>query len=117
MASLDKPSDSASPPEQPASEAFAKAIASLPSELLALFNDLPESAPSADTDSQLCLDMHKLLTVLDPLVAQRWHWRDSRKVLTNLRVIQENRRLASEIILEQSQTVSKPRQVPMSCVL
>ncbi|KAI0713288.1 tRNA isopentenyltransferase [Earliella scabrosa] len=109
MASLDKPSDSVPPPVQPASEAFAKAIASLPPELLTLFNDLPDSAPSADTDSQLCLDMHKLLTMLDPLVAQRWHWRDSRKVLTNLRVIQENRRLASEIILEQSQTVSKPR--------
>ncbi len=113
MASLDKSGDGASQATQcsplSVSEAFAKALASLPPDLLALFNEIPDTAPSADTNPQLCLSLHRLLELLDPLVAQRWHWRDSRKVLTNLRVIQENRRLASEVIREQSRTVSKPR--------
>ena len=113
MASLDKSSEGLSEEERTPlpSEAFANALASLPSELLSLFHNLPEQAPSADLDPQLSLQLHKLLAALDPLVAQRWHWRDSRKVLTNLRIIQENRRLASEIIKEQSQTTSKPRYV------
>ncbi|KAI0807077.1 tRNA isopentenyltransferase [Fomes fomentarius] len=113
MASLDKSGGGVSQTTQcsplSASEAFVKALASLPPDLLALFNEIPDTAPSADTNPQLCLSLHRLLELLDPLVAQRWHWRDSRKVLTNLRVIQENRRLASEVIHEQSQTVSKPR--------
>ena len=110
MASLDKSSEQApTTPVSPPSQAYADAFASLPPELLALFNNLPESAPNADADPHLTLNLHRLLTMFDPLVAQRWHWRDSRKVLTNLRIIQENRRLASEIIREQSQTTSKPR--------
>ncbi|KAI0710400.1 tRNA isopentenyltransferase [Cerioporus squamosus] len=111
MASLDKSNGEPSSPSVPTppSEAYANALACLPPELLALFNNLPEAAPSADTDPRLTMSLHQLLTVLDPLVAQRWHWRDSRKVLTNLRIIQENRRLVSEIIREQSQTTSKPR--------
>ncbi|RDX45420.1 tRNA isopentenyltransferase [Lentinus brumalis] len=111
MASFHKPSGeptSKSVPSPP-SEAYANALACLPSEMLSLFNNLPEAAPSADTDPHLTMSLHQLLTMLDPLVAQRWHWRDSRKVLTNLRIIQENRRLASEIIREQSQTTLKPR--------
>ncbi|KAI0747813.1 IPP transferase-domain-containing protein [Daedaleopsis nitida] len=107
MASLDKSGTSAG--NGVPSEAYASALAALPLELLALLHDLPEAAPSADANPQICMSLHKLLTSLDPLVAQRWHWRDSRKVLTNLRIILDNARLASEIIREQSQTVSKPR--------
>ena len=115
MASLDKsaeglPEEERSPSQ---SEVFANALASLPTELLSLFDNLPEQAPTADLDPQLSLRLHKLLATLDPLVAQRWHWRDSRKILTSLRIIQENRRLASEIIKEQSQRTSKPRYVPL----
>ncbi|TBU66178.1 tRNA isopentenyltransferase [Dichomitus squalens] len=91
------------------SEPLSNALAALPPELLSLFDDLPEQAPTADLDPQLSLRLHKLLAAVDPLVSQRWHWRDSRKVLTNLRIIQENRRLASEIIEEQSRLTSKPR--------
>ena len=112
MASLEKPEESRDSlvdvTPQP-SEEYVKAFASLPPELLSLFNDLPEQAPTADADPEMSLNLHKLLSAFDPLVAQRWHWRDSRKVLTSLRIIQENRRLASEIIREQSQVVSKPR--------
>ncbi|RPD65827.1 tRNA isopentenyltransferase [Lentinus tigrinus ALCF2SS1-7] len=111
MASLDKSSaEASSTPVSPSpSEAYTNALASLPPELLALFNDLPGIAPIADTNPRLAMDLHRLLGMIDPLVAQRWHWRDSRRVLTNLRIIQENRRLASEIIREQSHTASKPR--------
>lgn len=111
MASVDNSEDQSPETEQVPlpSAAFTDALASLPSELLTLFNDLPEQAPTADINPQLSRDLHKLLTYLDPLVSQRWHWRDSRKVLTNLRIIQENRKLASEIIREQSQLTSKPR--------
>jgi len=42
--------------------------------------------------------------VLDPIVASRWHWRDTRKVLRSLRIITETGRLPSEIIAEQSKT-------------
>ena len=115
MASFEKPEDAPPSPSainasQP-SEAYAKAFASLPPELLDLFSNLPEQAPTADADPRQSSDLHKLLTALDPLVAQRWHWRDSRKVLTSLRIIQEHRRLASELIQEQSQIISKPRYV------
>ena len=111
MASLEKPeglpgSSTSGPPE---SESFKTALISLPPELKSLFHELPEQAPTADVDPEMSMNLHKLLTSIDPLVAQRWHWRDSRKVLTNLRLISERRRLASELIQEQSQVVSKPR--------
>ncbi|KAH9901646.1 tRNA isopentenyltransferase [Cubamyces lactineus] len=104
-ASAESESDMQSPP----SEGFRNVLAALPPEMLSLFNDLPEQAPNADEDPVRCHKLHGLLMLLDPLVAQRWHWRDSRKVLTSLRIIQENRRLASEVIKEQSQSVPTPR--------
>lgn len=111
MASLDKSGHESPETNEAAlpSAAFTNALASLPPELLSLFNNLPEQAPSADLYPQLSLNLHKLLAHVDPLVSQRWHWRDSRKVLTNLRIIQDNRRLASEVLKEQSQLTSRPR--------
>ncbi|KAI0781243.1 tRNA isopentenyltransferase [Trametes elegans] len=110
MASLEKPEDGAvSSQDIPLSESFAKALAALPPEMLALFNDLPENAPTADDDPTLAHRLHDLLAAIDPLVSQRWHWRDSRKVLTSLRIILENRRLASEVMKEQSTTIPRPR--------
>lgn len=55
--------------------------------------------------------MHRLLQALDPAVASRWHWRDSRKVLRSLRIIAETGRLPSEIIAEQSETELTARYV------
>ena len=69
-----------------------------------LFNKLPDPPPSASTDPDGALAMHRLLQVLDPAVASRWHWRDTRKVLRNLRIIAETGKLPSEIITEQSET-------------
>jgi len=68
-----------------------------------LFNHLPDPLPSASTDADDALAMHRLLQALDPIVASRWHWRDTRKVLRSLRVIAETGRLPSEIIAEQSE--------------
>lgn len=111
MASLEKSENTPGQqePSSPPSESFKNALGALPPELLDLFNNLPEHAPRADDDIELSHRLHDLLMALDPLVAQRWHWRDTRKVLTNLRVIQENRRLASEVIREQSKAIPKPR--------
>lgn len=69
-----------------------------------LFNKLPDPPPSASTDPNGALAMHRLLQALDPVVASRWHWRDTRKVLRSLRIIAETGRLPSEIIAEQSET-------------
>ncbi len=118
MASLDKPENTAEQekPSHPPSESFKNALAALPPEVLDLFNSLPEYAPRADDDIAFAHRLYNLLMALDPLVAQRWHWRDTRKVLTNLRVIQENRRLASEVIRDQSKAVLKPRYLDsVSC--
>lgn len=85
-------------------------IASLPSQLLVLFNDLPEHPPSATVDPDAAFNLHALLNILDPLIATRWHWRDTRKVLRSLSIIKESGRRTSEIIAEQSNTpVNSPR--------
>ncbi|OSD02771.1 tRNA isopentenyltransferase [Trametes coccinea BRFM310] len=91
------------------SEQLSNALALLPEELFGLFNHLPEQAPNADEDPAAAHKLHDLLMALDPLVAKRWHWRDTRKVLSSLRIIEEHRRLASEVIKEQSQSPPMPR--------
>ncbi|KAG6816955.1 hypothetical protein H0H87_001470 [Tephrocybe sp. NHM501043] len=86
-------------------------IASLEPELLILFNNLPEHPPSALSDPDAAFKLHTILSFLDPLVANRWHWKDTRKVLRSLGVIKETGRRPSEIMLDQSKDVSasKPR--------
>jgi len=44
------------------------------------------------------------LQTLDPAVASRWHWRDTRKVYRSLKIVAETGRMPSEIIAEQSET-------------
>ena len=68
-----------------------------------LFNELPDPPPSASTDPDGALAIHRLLQALDPAVASRWHWKDTRKVLRSLRIIADTGRLPSEIIAEQSE--------------
>ncbi|KAH6918809.1 tRNA isopentenyltransferase [Coprinopsis sp. MPI-PUGE-AT-0042] len=81
-------------------------IASLPDRLRALFEDLPDEPPIAKTDPEASFDLHALLSHLDPLVGQRWHWKDTRKVLHSLVIVKNARRRASDIIAEQSQDTS-----------
>ena len=92
--------DSQSPP----SHSLTISLSKLSPEERNLFNKLPDPPPSASNDPDGALAMHRLLQTLDPAVASRWHWRDSRKVLRSLRIIAETGRLPSEIIAEQSET-------------
>jgi tRNA dimethylallyltransferase len=71
-------------------------------ELLRLFHSLPVSPPSAGADPEAAFKMHSLLAVLDPVMAARWHWRDTRKVLRSLEIIKDTGRKASDIVAEQS---------------
>lgn len=96
-------------PAQSLSDSIARSIANLPPELLELFNALPEHSPSAASNPQDAMLLHKLLTALDEPVAQRWHWRDTRKVMGSLRVIKDTGKAPSEIIIEQSKTALIPR--------
>ncbi|KAG7086740.1 hypothetical protein E1B28_002673 [Marasmius oreades] len=91
------------------SDDMAKAITSLAPDLLDLFHSLPDSAPSADADPEAAYALYNLLKVLDVAVAERWHWKDSRKVLRSLRIIQDTGRRPSEMIEQQSQNRVKPR--------
>ncbi|KAF9001991.1 tRNA isopentenyltransferase [Cyathus striatus] len=83
------------------SKQLAESIHCLPIELRTRFEVLPEEPPSAKTDPDGAFHLHTLLASLDPPMAQRWHWRDTRKVLRSLQIIKESRRPASEIIAEQ----------------
>ncbi|KAF8163110.1 tRNA isopentenyltransferase [Crassisporium funariophilum] len=100
------------PPIEPSwPEDLLASIATLPPDLLSLLQDLPEEPPSAKLDPDGAFRLHSLLAVLDPVISQRWHWRDTRKVLRCLEIIKETRRRPSNIIAEQSNatTESKPR--------
>ncbi|KAG1801783.1 tRNA isopentenyltransferase [Suillus subaureus] len=96
-------------PGQTLSDSVTQSIANLPPELLELFNALPEHPPSAASHPQDAMLLHRLLTALDEPVAQRWHWRDTRKVMGSLRVIKDTGMAPSEIIIEQSKTALIPR--------
>lgn len=101
-----RPKDDTSAVNQ--SEKLSTALASLPKDLCDLYNSLPD-VPSASIDPELAFPLHKLLSALDPAVARRWHWKDVRKVLRSLVIIQQLGRLPSEIIEEQSNMTVLPR--------
>lgn len=77
-------------------------VDSLPPELLILLDDLPLNAPSANENPEMASAMHRLLSLLDAPMANRWHWRDTRKVLRTLQILRESGRRPSKIIEEQS---------------
>ena len=107
---------SPSPPGEPSwSEQLLLLIASLPPDLLLLLQHLPDVPPSAKMNPDEAFRLHSLLSILDPVVSKRWHWKDTRKVLRSLQIIKECRQRPSDIIVEQSSTStdSKPRSVLM----
>jgi tRNA dimethylallyltransferase len=107
-----EPSVSETPKVVEWSESLQASIASLPPELLTLLENLPEEAPSAKADPDQAFQLHKLLSVLDPIISQRWHWKDTRKVLRSLEILKESGKTPSSIIAEQSTNSivdSKPR--------
>ncbi|KJA27333.1 hypothetical protein HYPSUDRAFT_131237 [Hypholoma sublateritium FD-334 SS-4] len=94
------------------SEMFKNAVHALSPDLLNLLQNLPREAPSAKIDPDKAFQMHQLLSALDPIISQRWHWKDTRKVLRSLEIAKETGRLPSTIVAEQSSVVaegSKPR--------
>jgi tRNA dimethylallyltransferase len=86
--------------------ALQKALSSLPGPLLDLFLNLP-----SNPDPSQAFALHTLLSMLDPHVASRWHWKDTRKVLRNLEIISEKGLLASELLTQQAQSAETPRSV------
>ncbi|KAF8589983.1 tRNA isopentenyltransferase [Ramaria rubella] len=86
------------------SPALEKGIASLPEPLLELFVNLPKK-PNPEQGFTL----YSLLSVLDPTMASRWHWKDTRKVLRNLEIIKEKGLLASEVMAQQARCAEGPR--------
>ncbi|KAG6891155.1 hypothetical protein C0992_010143 [Termitomyces sp. T32_za158] len=103
------------PPHPVMSQELAATIASLSPDLCTLFDALPEHPPSATADPDAAYKLHSLLSILDPVVANRWHWKDTRKVLRSLNVIKETGRRVSEIMLEQTKdpSASKPRFIEL----
>lgn len=95
------------PREQTWSLELEKSIASLPVELLDILQNLPQEPPSAKTHPDQAFRLYSLLSILDPLISQRWHWKDTRKVLRCLEIIKGTRKRPSEIIQEQSSTAAE----------
>ncbi|KAI0055477.1 tRNA isopentenyltransferase, partial [Artomyces pyxidatus] len=91
------------------SQELTEALVRLSPDMRGLFDFLPETPPSAAENPEAALSLHKLLSALDPTVASRWHWRDTRKVLRSLVIIRDTGRRASDIIKGQSQTAAIPR--------
>ena len=88
------------------SPALEKAMSSLPDPLLDLFMNLPDNP-----DPVQAFALHTLLTMLDPNVASRWHWKDTRKVLRSLEIIKEKGFLVSEIMTQQAHRIETSRFV------
>lgn len=90
------------------SPAFLHNLSTLPMSLRDIYSSLP---PTDQVPSDTALALHSLLVHLDPSVGARWHWKDTRKVLRNLHIIQESGRLVSEIMEEQDGAAvdAKPR--------
>ena len=84
-------------------------LSQVTADLRELFDSLPEAPPSAVDNPGAALTMYNLLQALDPPVAARWHWRDTRKVLRNLEIMKESGRKVSEILQEQSAVALRPR--------
>nr|GAT57573.1 tRNA isopentenyltransferase [Mycena chlorophos] len=94
----------------PMSDTILASLASLPPELRELFNSLPsQQAPDAALDPDAAARAHRLLQALDPQMAARWHWKDTRKVFRSLCILKDTGRRPSDIVSEQSETVLKSR--------
>ncbi|KAI4522525.1 tRNA isopentenyltransferase [Schizophyllum commune Loenen D] len=99
---------SSSPPAVRMSLEIQQALDTLPPHLLDLWNDLPQEATLVYS-AGAGLHMHNLLSALDPVVAARWHWKDTRKIIRCLNIIKDTGKRPSDIFDEQSKDVPKPR--------
>jgi tRNA dimethylallyltransferase len=90
-------------------DGLSSVLSRVTTDLRELFDALPEAPPSAVDNPGAALALYNLLRALDPPVAARWHWRDTRKVLRNLVIMKESGRKVSEILQEQSAVTLRPR--------
>ena len=104
-----RPSSPPSPNRPPPSDGLSSALSQIKPDMAKLFNSLPEISPSAAKEPAAALSLHNLLHALDPDVASRWHWKDTRKVLRNLQIIRDSGRKVSDIFKEQSNVTPSPR--------
>lgn len=94
----------------PMSDELRKSLDTLPPHLFDLFNCLSSDPPNASSDPDGAFALHSLLKILDPSIAARWHWKDTRKVHRSLNILKETGRPASELISDQSNDLDvKPR--------
>lgn len=91
------------------SQSLARNISSLNPEGLALYGSISEAPDPDSMGAELALKYHALLSALDPVMAARWHWKDTRKVLRSLTIMKDTGRQPSEIIFEQSKIAVRPR--------
>lgn len=114
---LSKPSGATTTLDAPWDPELQKALDALPQDMRSLFEGLPKEPPIAKTDPDAAFQLHALLLLLDPPVGQRWHWKDTRKVLHSLSIIRSARRRASDIIAQQAADTSpdsRPRFAALS---
>ncbi|KAK7693137.1 hypothetical protein QCA50_002703 [Cerrena zonata] len=109
LASLERLNEKDERPPAPMSETLATAVNALSQKSSELYHDLPKQLSSDYTDADSASALYSLLSSLDPQMAQRWHWKDSRKVLRSLNIIKESGRLGSELVSEQNQVNDPPR--------
>ncbi|KAI0270040.1 tRNA isopentenyltransferase [Gloeopeniophorella convolvens] len=91
------------------SDELSSALLQASSDMRDLFKALPEVPPSAADDPGAALALHNLLRALDPIVADRWHWRDTRKVLRSLEIMRNSGRRTSEVFRDQSSVAVAPK--------
>ena len=91
------------------SETLAAAVNALPPKSFDLYHNLPKQLSSEYMDTDSASALYSLLSSLDPQMAQRWHWKDSRKILRSLNIIKESGRLGSELVTEQNEVNDPPR--------
>lgn len=71
-------------------------------------------AAKASGDVSLAMKLWQLLEKIDPVMAGRWHYRDSRKIANSLRVYKETGRAHSQWIAEQDSPVKNVEQTRVS---
>ncbi|KAJ1309939.1 hypothetical protein OPQ81_006698 [Rhizoctonia solani] len=80
-------------------------LADLPPPLQHLFDNLPPRGD--DVDETTAFDLHAILAHLDPTIAARWHWKDTRKVLRSLNIIRESNKTVQDTYGAQLDPVAR----------
>lgn len=100
-------------PRSVPSPALQKGLAALNDKQLQLYRSVGRAedgdSNSFASDDTAALELFRLLSVLDSNVAERWHWKDTRKVLRNVEIIAQHNCLVSEVIADQDVRPVYPR--------